>query len=48
VGADKILFGSDYPLVPPRRYIEEMEDSGLREEERRKILGQNIKNLLKL
>jgi hypothetical protein len=48
VGADKILFGSDYPLIPPRRYIEEMEDSGLGEEERRKILGQNIKNLLKL
>jgi len=45
VGADKILFGSDYPLIPPRRYIEEMEDSGLGEEERRK---QNIKNLLKL
>jgi len=48
VGADRILFGSDYPLIPPRRYIEEMEESGLGEEERRKILGQNIKNLLKL
>ncbi len=48
VGADKILFGSDYPLMPPGRYIEEMEDSGLGEEERRKILGENIKNLLKL
>ncbi len=48
VGADKILFGSDYPLIPPGRYIEEMEDSGLGEEERRKILGQNINQLLKL
>ena len=48
VGADKILFGSDYPLIRPGRYMEEMEDSGLGEEERRKILGQNIKNLLKL
>jgi predicted TIM-barrel fold metal-dependent hydrolase len=48
VGADKILFGSDYPLIPPRRYIEEMEGSGLGEEERQKILGQNIKDLLKL
>jgi len=48
VGADRILFGSDYPLIRPERYIEEMEDSGLGEEERRKILGQNIKGLLKL
>jgi len=48
VGADKILFGSDYPLLRPERYIEEMENSGLREEERRKILGQNIKELLKI
>ena len=48
VGADKILFGSDYPLLRPGRYIEEMENSGLGEEERRKILGQNIKDLLNL
>ncbi len=48
VGADKILFGSDYPLIRPGRYMEEMEDSGLGEEERRKILGQNIQELLNL
>ncbi|UCD70728.1 MAG: amidohydrolase family protein, partial [Syntrophobacterales bacterium] len=48
VGADKILFGSDYPLLRPGRYFEEMEDSGLGEEERRKILGQNIRNLLNI
>jgi predicted TIM-barrel fold metal-dependent hydrolase len=48
VGARKILFGSDYPLIPPGRYIQEMKDSGLGEEERRKILGQNIRELLKL
>ncbi len=48
VGADKILFGSDYPLICPGRYMEEMEDSGLGEEEKRKILGQNIKDLLNL
>ena len=48
VGADKILFGSDYPLIRPECYIEEMEASGLGEEERRKILGQNTKDLLRL
>ena len=48
VGARKILFGSDYPLILPERYIREMEDSGLEEEERRKILGQNTRELLKL
>ena len=48
VGADKILFGSDYPLIRPGRYMEEMEDSGLGEEEKRKILGQNIQELLNL
>jgi predicted TIM-barrel fold metal-dependent hydrolase len=48
LGARKILFGSDYPLIRPERYIREMKDSGLGEEERRKILGQNIRELLKL
>ena len=48
VGAEKILFGSDYPLLRPERYIEEVENSGFGEEERRKILGQNIKELLKI
>ncbi len=48
VGAHKILFGSDYPLIRPERYIREMGDSRLGEEERRKILGQNMKDLLKL
>ena len=48
VGVHKILFGSDYPLIRPERYIQEMGDAGLGEEERRKILGQNMKDLLKL
>ena len=48
VGADKIIFGSDFPLIGPERYIEDMEDSGLGEEERRKILGQNIRDLLNI
>lgn len=48
IGAEKILFGSDYPLIRPGRYMEEIEDSGLGLDERRKILGQNIQELLNL
>jgi predicted TIM-barrel fold metal-dependent hydrolase len=29
LGPEKILFGSDYPLLPPSRYLKEMQDSGL-------------------
>ena len=48
VGAQKILFGSDFPLIPPRRYFDELEGSDLPEEDRRKILGLNISRLLGL
>ena len=33
VGARRILFGSDYPLIAPDRYFEEMEVAGLSDEE---------------
>jgi uncharacterized protein len=46
VGPEKILFGSDYPLLPPKRYIKEMEEAGLPEEWREMILGQNLARLL--
>ncbi len=29
IGLEKILFGSDYPLLPPARYFSEMEEAGL-------------------
>jgi predicted TIM-barrel fold metal-dependent hydrolase len=45
VGAGKILFGTDYPLLSPRRYFKEMEESGLSEEDRKKILGLNFLRL---
>ena len=48
VGPEKILFGSDYPLLSPRRYFEEMESAGLSEETVRKIRGENAARLLKL
>jgi predicted TIM-barrel fold metal-dependent hydrolase len=48
VGIKKILFGSDFPLLSPRKYFQELEDSGLSKEDQRKILGVNLSNLLAL
>jgi uncharacterized protein len=48
VGAEKILFGSDFPLISPGRYFREMEESGLTREDLNKILGLNLSRLLGL
>jgi predicted TIM-barrel fold metal-dependent hydrolase len=45
-GADKILFGTDYPLLPPRRYIKEINALDLPQETKDKILFGNAKRLL--
>lgn len=42
VGSEKILFGSDYPLIHPRKYFRELEESGLSHEDQQKILGLNF------
>jgi hypothetical protein len=47
VGADKILFGSDYPLLAPGRYFAEMEAARLSELERARICGANADRLLR-
>jgi len=47
-GVDKILFGSDFPLIPPARYFREIEASGLSVAERRQICGLNARRLLGL
>jgi predicted TIM-barrel fold metal-dependent hydrolase len=41
VGAEKILWGSDYPLIHPRRYFREMEQAGLSKEDREAIMSSN-------
>jgi predicted TIM-barrel fold metal-dependent hydrolase len=48
VGGDKILFGSDYPLLPPARYFSEMEDAGLTPTQLDKIRGESARQLLNL
>jgi predicted TIM-barrel fold metal-dependent hydrolase len=46
VGADKVLFGSDYPLLPPRRLLEEIETLNLKKETKELILAGNAHRLL--
>jgi predicted TIM-barrel fold metal-dependent hydrolase len=46
VGAGKILFGTDFPLISPKRYLEEIKEAGLGEEDQKKILGFNAARLL--
>jgi len=48
VGPERILFGSDFPLISPRRYFDQLNQSGLGEEERGKILGGNLARILGL
>jgi predicted TIM-barrel fold metal-dependent hydrolase len=48
VGSDKILFGSDYPLLPPQRYFKEMAEAGLPDTQIKKICGMNAARLLGL
>jgi predicted TIM-barrel fold metal-dependent hydrolase len=47
VGVRKILFGSDFPLLPPARYFDEMKAAGLSEDERQRICGLNAAALFK-
>jgi len=42
VGVEKIFFGTDFPLISPRRYFEELEECGLSKPDQKKILGLNF------
>ena len=48
IGLEKILFGSDYPLLPPARYFREMKAAGLSGSQMKKICGLNADRLLEL
>ncbi len=46
IGEDKILFGSDYPLIPQRRFLKEIHALDLSENTKGKILAGNAQRLL--
>jgi predicted TIM-barrel fold metal-dependent hydrolase len=46
VGIEKIFFGTDFPLISPQRYFEELEGSNLSKQDREKILGLNFSRLI--
>ena len=48
VGAEHILFGSDFPLVSQERAPQELREAPIDEEARRLILGENTRGLLRL
>ena len=41
IGADRVLFGSDYPWIDPRGDIERIRRLALTEDEKREVLGEN-------
>jgi len=48
MGFDRILFGSDYPLIKPGRYLKEMESAGLPKDAIKKITCENAITLLRI
>jgi predicted TIM-barrel fold metal-dependent hydrolase len=42
---EKVLFGTDYPLLTPDRYYTDIDQSGLTLEQKRMVLGENARNL---
>ena len=45
---DKVLFGSDFPYMPPDRWLQEFQQLPIREEVRSKILSENAERVLGL
>jgi predicted TIM-barrel fold metal-dependent hydrolase len=47
-GADRVLFGSDVPLMDPRTQLGKIITADIADDEKRLVLGENAKRLLKL
>jgi len=48
IGSDKILFGTDYPLMHQNRVLAQIQSAQLPEEDKARILGANAQELLSL
>jgi uncharacterized protein len=48
IGIEKIIFGSDFPLLSPSRYVNEMRDAGLSAQEIAAICGVNARKLFEI
>jgi uncharacterized protein len=46
LGVDRILYGSDFPLLKLDRYVKELEEARVTEADRRAILGGNAQRIL--
>lgn len=46
VGADKVLFGTDYPLLSPKRLLKEIDSLKLAEKDRELMLSGNARRIL--
>jgi predicted TIM-barrel fold metal-dependent hydrolase len=46
IGAEKILFGSDFPVMSPGRILKEIDTAGLSEEDKKNITSGNARRLL--
>lgn len=42
---DKVLLGTDYPLLPPKRYYDDLDASGLNTDQKSMVLGENARTL---
>jgi hypothetical protein len=45
---DRMLFGSDYPLITPDRWMKDFAEAGFKPEVQPLILKENAKRLLRL
>jgi predicted TIM-barrel fold metal-dependent hydrolase len=48
VGANHVLFGSDYPLVSQEKALDDLRSIGLADSDRRLVEGENVRELLRL
>jgi predicted TIM-barrel fold metal-dependent hydrolase len=48
IGADRILFGTDFPVIAQSRILNEIQTAGLTEENKEEILCGNARRLLRI